>query len=151
MAGQRDIDKILKRLNRLPREIARTEVFFKEVATFLDKWKAANFKREGTLAMDGRRWKALKASTVRQRRTGKKKGRAPRILQDTGKGRASVRIKSSRRNAMIFSDLGYMAHHHTGTRTLPARRIIPEARQVEKKVATMGESYLRRAVKKSGL
>lgn len=103
------------------------------------------------MAMGGSGWAKLQESTIKQRRSGGKKGagRRIRILQDTGRGRASIIVKANDKMAKIGTGLGYMIAHHKGTRRLPERRVIPEFRQVRKRVHRVLSRYLREEVRRS--
>jgi len=136
----------IARLNKLPPKLRRKEVMFKKMSIYLMKWIDKNFKTEGRYAQGG--WPKLAASTIRQRRGGGRGG--VKILQDTGRGRASIRTKHTRSYAKAFTRLDYMVKHHEG-KGVPQRKIIPEAKQVERPVMRIAQRHVEEAIRRSGL
>jgi len=69
----------------------------------------------------GKRWAPLKSSTIRRRRAG---GKGVRILQDTGRLRASIVRFSDRSNAIVGTNVIYAPTHQFGRGSIPAREFL---------------------------
>lgn len=71
----------------------------------------------------GRPWRALAPATL-------KKGRHPPPLTDTYKGRAGIRVNSSKNAGVtITSSVPYMGIHQTGGGHVPKRQFLPTKSQ----------------------
>lgn len=89
-------------------------------------------------------WAALAPSTIENRRR-RGYGAGP-ILQASGRGRRSIRVKVSRSQLEISYD-DHMAHHQRGGDRLPKRQFAPMAEDAEKgpladEIKTMTEEWL---------
>jgi len=121
---------------------------WKAVSLMLDKWVQDNFKTEGgkvggwVAFKVGGRW--IKQGQI-SRREGAQEGigrktktraldTSAKLLQDTGRLRASFFPFASRFNAGIMSNLPYAKAHNEGIpkKGLPARRMLPKRREVIK-------------------
>jgi len=95
-----------------------------QAAVLLDQWVQKNFKSEGGKVGGwapfkvGGRWKT------------NSKGRtfdaSAKLLQDTGRLRASFTPFADKKQAGIGSDLPYAKPHHKGEEGLPARPMLPD-------------------------
>ncbi len=103
---------------------------FKEISILLDRWVQTNFKTQGgnvgkwqkfALRKDGRRGRWIK---------GKGLDESAKLLQDTGRLRASFRPFASIGNAGIGSDVKYAEAHEKGEGHLPLRRMLPIRREI---------------------
>lgn len=88
----------------------------------------------------GKPWAPLHESTVARRRKGKKKGRADKILIDTGRLRASVSVaenyEADSHSLSVGSNLIYANVHQFGAEI---RRKTPRARKAERILERAGE------------
>jgi phage gpG-like protein len=155
--GNRDLDRVLKDLEKLPRNLRKRQPMFKKVSVEMSRWSDRNFKSEGG-EVGG--WKQLKPIKFRgeiyagSRIKGKGKRRRvtkAKILRDTGRGQGSVKTQSTRNFAKIFTRLPYMIAHHEGTARLPLRQVIPVEKNVVKQAVAAAVWHLEKAIKDSGL
>ena len=109
-------------------ELKNLKTVYTKVSIFLDSWVQKNFKTEGD-KVGGWRKLALGGRYVG---TGKNKrfDSSAKLLQDTGRLRASFLPFASNKNAGIGSDLPYSKQHDEGLKGLPKRRILPKDREV---------------------
>lgn len=130
---QRDIKKRAKKVgNLLP--------VHKKISILLDQKVQSNFKKEGSLfggwvpfAAGGRRKKGGGIDT------------SAKLLQDTGKMRASHSPFFDKRNAGIGSDVPYSVKHNKGI-GVPKRRTLPEAKEVQSDVFKIYDSHVKRSI-----
>lgn len=132
-----------KRQEKQLKKIADMKEPMSKVATLLDRWVQTNFKTEGgnvggwaPFAIGGRRKKGGRIDTT------------AKLLQDTGRTRASFLPFSSKNNAGIGSDLPHTKAHNEGHGNLPERRILPRIADVLKEVRRLLESYHKRILSK---
>jgi phage virion morphogenesis protein len=59
-------------------------------------------------------WAKLRASTLRQRRKGKRKGRSDQILRDTGRLQNSISYRANRDSVTVGTNVVYAAIHQFG-------------------------------------
>ena len=100
------------------KHLLKIDPAMRKVAIYLDQWVQRNFKTEGG-NVGG--WKPLTQ-------------REGRILQDTGRLRASFVPFTAKNNAGIGSDLDYSKTHDKGIGHVPKRRILPQKKDVMKQV-----------------
>ena len=132
-----------KRQEKQLKKIADMKEPMSKVATLLDRWVQTNFKTEGgnvggwaPFAIGGRRKKGGRIDTT------------AKLLQDTGRTRASFLPFSSKNDAGIGSDLPHTKAHNEGHGNLPKRRMLPKAADVLKEVRRLLESYHKRILSK---
>jgi len=125
-------------------EMADLRIPHRQIAVFLDRWVQQNFRTEGgevggwqPFAIGGR-WVG-RGSTRRF-------DPAAKLLQDTGRLRASYESFYSARDAGIGSNLDYAEPQNDGTRTLPARRMIPRKEEVADDVRGIYRRHVDRAL-----
>ena len=104
-----------------------------KITVEVEKWINKNFKQDGKLAHEGRRWKPLTQGTINARRSGKNKDATKaQILRDTGALRRNWKAKYDDRQALLESGVNYGRKHHHGSsrRNIPQRRILPTGEQI---------------------
>jgi len=114
---------------------------FKKVAIFLDSWVQRNFKTEGG-NVGG--WKPL---ALGGRFYGGGFDANAKILQDTGRLKASFLPFASDKNAGIGSKLPYSKKHEKGLEGLPKRRILPVKSEVIKTANKIMEKHVKDSLK----
>lgn len=112
----RQIKKIPARLKALERLVERS--MKKPLNEFKDYWLKETDK---TFASGGRgnvKWAPLKRSTRKRKR-----GRG--ILQESGRGRRSIRGRVVKNKGVeLFTRVGYMSFHQSGTRRMAKRKFL---------------------------
>jgi len=135
----------LKKLEKLQtkraKKISNMETPFKKVAIFLDRWVQVNFKTEGGKVG---KWKPL---ALGGRFYGGGFDSNAKLLQDTGRLRASFLPFASKNNAGIGSKLPYSKKHEEGLDGLPQRRILPVKNEVIKDVTKIMEKHVKDSLK----
>lgn len=123
---QIESNKIRENLSDLDEPMAK-------VAILLDRWVQKNFKGEGDKAGGWDKFAKQKYGPnkgERGRWVGKGKDRkfdtSAKLLQDTGRLRASFKPFHSKNNAGIGSKLEYSINHEKGI-GVPVRRMLPES------------------------
>lgn len=135
-----------KALRRAIRKIKNPTQANKAVSIWLMRWVNENFKTQGG-KVGG--WKPFKLGG--RPLPGGGIDRSAKLLQDTGRLRASFSPFHSRRVAGIGSDLNYSITHELGLphRNLPSRRMLPldTDRDVEAGIIRIYDVYIRRALR----
>lgn len=136
----------LKRLRKLAKDVGDTTGVNRQVSIWLLRWVNDNFRSEGG-KVGG--WPPFKLGGRRKRGGGI--DRTAKLLQDTGRLRASIQPFHSRRNAGVGSAIIYAGPHDTGLprRGLPQRRILPidTDSDVEKSILRIYEVDLQRKLR----
>ena len=101
----------------------------KKISIMLDSWVQRNFKTEGG-NVGG--WASIK--------------RDGRILQDTGRLRASFLPFFNKKDAGIGSDLPYSKAHEEGI-GVEQRRILPETPEVKRDITKVYDEHIRKSAK----
>lgn len=116
----------------------------KRIATVLDAWVLRNFKGEGRLVGG---WEAFAAGG----RWVKGRGidSSAKLLQDTGRLRASFIPFATRRDAGIGSRLDYSKPHEKGLGHLPQRRMLPKMAEVRKDIRKVFDGHVKESLKKA--
>lgn len=127
-----------KRLDKARKNLGNAKPMMKKISVFLDRWVQENFKTEGG-KVGG--WKELAAGGRWVR--GKGLDTSAKILQDTGRGRASFTPFATRKDAGIGSDLPYMRDHDKGENGMEQRRILPEEDEVRDDVEDIVDSHVK--------
>ncbi len=137
----------LKKLRQLIKTVKDTRRPNKQVSVWLLRWVNENFKSQGG-KVGG--WKPFKLGGRRLRGGGI--DTSAKLLQDTGRLRASFNRFYSRREAGVGSSLSYSLTHERGLphKNLPARRMIPLDTDidVERGMIKIYNAYISRALKK---
>lgn len=130
--------QVKQRIGRAREKLRHTEDAHARIAVFLDRWVQNNFRTEGgnvggwePFAHGGRFLRGGGIDT------------SAKLLQDTGRLRASFVPFKSRGNAGIGSDLPYSETHEEGLGNVPKRRMLPETRDVRKDVAEIYDNFVR--------
>lgn len=123
-----------------------------KISVFLDRWTQRNFKTEGDKV--GGWAPFVHGGRVRSKK-GKKGGLAQgitsrvfvdgsaKLLQDSGRLRASFLPFATNKKAGIGSTLPYSEPHQKGGKPWPVKRqIIPEPGDVDDEVAVLADKYL---------
>ena len=114
------IDKIKKKLEDARKRGGNNVEFTEYVAGRAYKECMNNFKDES--GPDGK-WQPLAASTIARRRQGTHAG-GTKILQDTGRLRASILFRGLKDKAIVFTNMIYGAVHQEGYRQIPKRTFL---------------------------
>lgn len=107
------------------------------VGATLDQWVQRNFEGEGELVggwapfARGGRWLV-----------GVGLDTSAKLLQHTGRLRASFEPFWDKHEVGIGSDLSYAIYHEKGTSTIPRRRILPEWREVKTSVMKIYNEHI---------
>ena len=120
----RELQRIL---NKAGRKIGDLKPVHKKASILLDQWVQHNFRTEGGKLSSGR-WPPFKFGG--RFRPGLGVDPTAKLLQDTGRLRASFTPFSNARTAGIGSDLLYSRPHDEGKGNLPQRRMLPEPPEV---------------------
>lgn len=140
-AVRRELNDVSERLDKRRIEMAKIETPLSRAATFLDRWVQVNFRTEGG-NVGG--WLPF-ARGGRLLPNGSIDGSA-KLLQDTGRLRASFLPFASKKDAGIVSDLPYAPIHHEG-QGVPERRMLPKAREVVKDITKILEEFVEKVVR----
>jgi len=136
----------IKKLRQLIKAVKNTRRPNKQVSVWLLRWVNENFKSQGG-KVGG--WKPFKLGGRRLRSGGI--DTSAKLLQDTGRLRASFNRFSSRKEAGVGSPLNYSLTHERGLphKNLPARRMIPldTDKDVERGIIKIYDAYIQRALK----
>ena len=117
-----------------------------QMSIWLDRWVQRNFKTEGGKVKG---WKPFKYGG-RLMPDGSI-DRDAKLLQDTGRLRASFKPMWGKDYAGIGADAPYSIYHELGTRHLPIRRMLPNAtdKEVNHAIRRIYNMYLNRAISRS--
>ncbi len=114
------IKKASRRLKRQASSMKVVSPVMKKISIFLDGWVQRNFKTQGS-NVGG--WDKLKLGG--RRRKGGGFDNNAKILQDTGRLKASFKPFSTKANAGIGSNLPYSKIHEKGLNGMKKRRMLP--------------------------
>lgn len=120
-------------------ELANMSTLTAQLAVFLDRWVQLNFRGQGA-RVGG--WEPFSPDNSRLR-----EDPAAKLLQDTGRLRASMMPFSTSTEAGIGSALPYARPHHEGTRRLPERRLLPLVHEVEGDVMEIVRDHVQGVLK----
>jgi len=135
-----------KKLQEVIRKVKNPRVANKRVSVWLLRWVNENFKSQGG-KVGG--WKPFKLGG--RKIPGGGIDRSAKLLQDTGRLRASFSPFHSRNTAGVGSDLNYSLTHELGLphKNLPSRRMLPldTDRQVTSGIIKIYDHYIRTALR----
>lgn len=122
----RSSKRVRARFDELDKMVKDTRTANRRVGVWLLRWINQNFRTQG-----GRvgRWKRFKAGGRYVGRAGTRRlDKSAKLLQDTGRLRASFDWKATRSKVTVGSDLPYSKYHEEGVprRNLPERRMLPQ-------------------------
>lgn len=118
----------------------------RKIAIMLFKWVMDNFKTEGGKVGKWRKL-ALGGRWVK----GKGLDRSAKILQDTGRLRASFVPFENKKTAGIRNSVPYAATHEKGQGRIPARRMLPIAKEVSTEAEKIADYEFKRMKKEHGI
>ncbi len=123
----------------------------RSMTSFKDQ-KAPEFAGTQVTQAAGKAWKPLAEATLAARRSGKKRGRGTKILQNTGTGKRSVTMAVDTANISVTvgTALKYMVYQHYGTVVngrphIPARPFIGYAKSDISTILMILAEHLERA------
>lgn len=116
-------------MQRINKNIAALDIPHKKISIMLDRWVQTNFKTEGG-NVGG--WAPIQ--------------RQGRILQDTGRLRASFLPFANKKNAGIGSDLPYAETHEEGI-GVKVRRMLPELPEVRRDILSVYNKHIKDSAK----
>ena len=125
-------------VKELSRQMADLRLFYKKASIMLDRWVQINFRSEGG-QLDTGKWPPFKLGG-RPVRGGI--DTSAKLLQDTGRLRASHVPFATSKSAGIGSDLPYAKAHHEGLNSLPVRRTLPEDDEVQNAVLDLVQKHV---------
>ena len=132
--------ELKRRHDRRLKELKDLTTPMRQASTYLDRWVQQNFKTEGG---KGEKWQPFK---VGGRYKNGKIDTSAKLLQDTGRLRASFLPFATRKNAGIGSDLPYSEAHEKGLGHLPKRRMLPLHSEVDDDLRDIIEDHVGRAI-----
>lgn len=145
MAISIDVDKaglrkVQENMRELRANLANMDEPMAKISIMLDRWVQRNFKTQGG-KVGG--WKPLKAGGrwVKRRGKGRYFDTSAKILQDTGRLRASMFPFATANKAGIGSSLSYAKNHEEGI-GVPVRRMLPESKDVLQKAQQLIEHHI---------
>lgn len=136
----------------------------REIAIMLDRWVLVNFRSQGghvggwqpfaVYCIGGPRSPYRKRKICgRGRIVGKGRRRRldkrAKLLQDTGRLRASFKLFYSARDAGIGSALEYSEPHEKGEGPLPKRRMLPNSREITRDITRIYNKHIKQALRKT--
>ena len=137
--------EVKRRVTKARSNLSETQQAHSRIAVFLDRWVQQNFRTEGRnvggwdpFAAGGRRLRSGDLDT------------SAKLLQDTGRLRASFVPFSSRRDAGIGSDLPYSKPHEEGLGHLPMRRMLPKLEEVHEEVTEIYDNFVKISLRPVG-
>ena len=89
---------------------------------------------------DGTPWKA---NTSYTRRLKKAKGYIDKILQASGRGRASINYAATKDRVVVGTNVDYMRKHQLGLEGLPVRKFLGISKEDEVEIGIILDEYLR--------
>lgn len=159
-----NLKSVLARFTKKQRAMMKTrKMAHRDIAIMLDRWVLRNFRSQGgsvggwtpfaVYCVGGPRSPYKKVKTCgRGRVLGKGKKRrldkTAKLLQDTGRLRASFKLFYSDDDAGIGSNLDYAPPHERGQGHLPQRRMLPNDREVRRDITRIYENHIKKALKK---
>lgn len=127
------------------KDIKDLKTVYSKVSIFLDRWVQLNFRSEGG-KVGG--WAKLKSGG---RYVGKGRNRrfdsSAKVLQDTGRLRASFLPFASKKNAGVGSELPYSKTHEKG-KGVTKRKILPENKDVWPKAKKIINAHVKKSLNK---
>ena len=130
------LKELSERTKEAKNRISKLETPLAKCSIYLDRWVQTNFKTQGG-NVGG--WQPLKGGG----RWIKGKGidTSAKILQDTGRLRASFTPFHTRKNAGIYSDIDYAKKHEEGE-GVPVRRMLPKHIEVRNDIRKIFRGHI---------
>ena len=120
------MEGILDKLKKIEQNIKNDRAMFTKMAVWAFKDVQDHFQKESG---SSGRWPSLSQATIKSRRQGKKAGRSPRMLQDTGRLKNSLLPTTGKTRfipdgVILYTDLVYASAHNFGTDKIPQREFM---------------------------
>lgn len=141
-SGDAAVAELRKQQENVKKQLDESSAMYARISVWLDRWVQINFKTEGG---NVGRWLPFRAGGRRE--AGGGLDASAKLLQDSGRLRASFLPFHSRRNAGIGSDLDYSEVHNEGLGGLPQRRMLPKRVEVIDDVRKIIVQFVRKAIK----
>jgi len=140
------MSNIVSRINKYIDKLDKPTPMFKKMAILGFKDVIDHFDKESG---PRGKWKPLNMATVKSRRQGKKKNRGPKILQDTGVLRNSMKpssgkIRTQKDRVILYTDIVYAAAHNFGTDKLPQREFMWISPRARKSIINVVQQHIKR-------
>lgn len=116
------LNSVQKKINNILKKVEDRYIVNKKISILLDQWVQFNFKTQGK-NVGG--WPPFKYPEYGRYLPGKGWDPSAKLLQDTGRLRASHIPFYNKQSGGIGSDLPYAKFHHEGIGHLPQRRTLP--------------------------
>ena len=136
------ISKLKERHKKRLDDLKRMKPAYQKVSIYLDKWVQDNFKTEGGKVG---KWPPFKAGGRWVKGLGI--DASAKLLQDTGRLKASYLPFATRNNAGIGSDLPYAKKHEEGD-GVPKRRTLPERGEVIDDAKAILDNHVKKVLDK---
>ena len=135
-----DSNKVIAKLTAIAADLNKPRALYTRWGIQGLKWVDENFIKQGVLLQEGK-WKELKPSTLRARKTRKRKStNSELILIDNGELRKSFGTRFSDKGVYVGTEKEYAIYHDSDAsrKKLPQRRMLPRQKD---------ESILKRLIK----
>ncbi len=127
-------DAVLAKLKDAAKKLDNLQKPLREAGLYMERETKLNFARQSS--PEGAPWAALKASTLRRKKSGA-------ILRETSALMGSVQFMgASNSEARVGAGTAYGIYHQFGTRKMAARPFIGIASRHEPKIEQIFEQYL---------
>lgn len=146
------LEKLKKRHQKMLKRLRDLKTPMKKVSIYLDKWVQDNFRTQGgkvgkwePFLYGGRlvTKKGAKAQSVQGRHY---IDPSAKLLQHTGRLKASYLPFATNHNAGIGSDLPYSKKHEEGEDGLPVRRMLPKQSEVIDDTRKILEKHMEKVI-----
>ncbi|HKJ88814.1 MAG TPA: phage virion morphogenesis protein [Gammaproteobacteria bacterium] len=140
------LEELRRRHEAAMREMRGFQAPHRQIGVFLDQWVQQNFRTEGAILEDGPWPPFAGGGRVVLTSGGSFLDSSAKLLQDTGRLRASFAPFASARNAGIGSDVPYARAHHEGVGDLPERRLLPREDEVRQPIREIFDGHVEKAL-----
>lgn len=138
------LTKLSERFRKVTKKMGEMSAPHKKIAVILDAWVLRNFKSEGK-SVGG--WEPFAAGG--RQLPGGGFDTSAKLLQDTGRLRASFIPFSSKGNAGIGSRLDYSETHEEGFGNIPQRRMLPKLAEVRVDIRKIFDGHVEESLKQA--
>lgn len=146
--NERQLNALIKGMNRIASEMEDWEKPIRDSVDILDKEAQQNFEQQGRLYAKRGSWQPLKASTRLQRQRRGFGGARP-ILVQTGELKGSFKKGPFKKKSGIFKNTDKKAiFHQEGTRKMPKREIIGITEKFKKATGLVFANYIKKMLNK---
>jgi phage virion morphogenesis protein len=129
---------IQEQFRKLVKKTSDTTPAMNSVGQYLLLSTDQNFEKE--VDSDGIPWKR---NTPYTRRLKKAKGYIDKILQASGRGRASINYAATKDRVVVGTNVDYMRKHQLGLEGLPVRKFLGISKEDEVEIGIILDEYLR--------